>query len=75
MTKFEQVGVNYQYDAKSTQEANSAFKRSCDCCCAKGIRIDCDRCAIAHAHSMVVAAFASTTTERENEPNLVLLFR
>ena len=57
MTKFEQVGVNYQYDAKSTQEANSAFKRSCDCCCAKGIRIDCDRCAIAHTHHLIMGYF------------------
>lgn len=58
MTKFEQIGVNYQYDATSTQEANKAFERSCHCCCHKGIHLDCDRCSIAAVHNMVVANFA-----------------
>ena len=57
MTKFEQIGVNYQYSANDTQEAQKAFEHSCDCCCAKGMRIECDRCAIAVAHHLVVAAF------------------
>ena len=59
MTKFEQVGVNYQYSAENTFQANNSFKYSCDCCCNKGIHIDCDKCAIAEAHSLVIAAFAS----------------
>lgn len=57
MTKFETIGVNYQYAANSKAEANSFFARSCNCCCNKGMRLDCDRCAIAHTHSMVVAYF------------------
>ncbi len=56
MTKFEQVGVNYQYDATSKREANRSFQYSCRVCCERGIRIDCDRCAIAATHNMVVAA-------------------
>ena len=55
MTKFESVGVQYQYDADSKQQANKSFLYSCKCCCEKGMRIECDRCAIAHAHAMVVA--------------------
>ena len=58
MIKFEQIGVNFQYNATSLQEANKFFKYSCDCCCNKGIKLECDRCAIAHAHSLVVAYFA-----------------
>ena len=58
MTKFEQIGVNHQYDAATMAEANKAFARSCDCCCHKGIRIDCDRCSIAYVHSLVVAHFS-----------------
>lgn len=58
MTKFEQVGVNYQYAAETKAEANKSFKHSCDCCCNKGIRIDCDHCAIEQAHSLVIAHFA-----------------
>lgn len=56
MTKFEQIGVNYQYEAESKQQANRSFRYSCDCCCQRGMRIDCDRCAIACAHSLVIAA-------------------
>lgn len=66
MIKFERVGVNFQYDATSIEQANKSFKYSCECCCHKGIRLDCDRCAIAHAHSLVVAYFADKT-EGENK--------
>lgn len=55
MTKFEQVGINYQYDALTKEAAIKAFKHSCNCCCNKGMRIDCDHCAIA----MIVAIFDS----------------
>ena len=57
MTKFENIGVLYQYDAQNKHDANKAFEYSCKCCCEKGMRIECDRCAIAHAHAMVVACF------------------
>ena len=57
MTKFEQVGINYQYDASNIKEANRAFKYSCNCCCNKGINLQCDRCAIAFVHSLIVADF------------------
>ncbi len=57
MTKFEQIGVNYQYDADNIDEANKSFLHSCNCCCNKGMRLDCDKCAIAHTHSLVIAYF------------------
>ena len=57
MTKFETIGVNHQYDANNKSEARSAFMHSCNCCVSKGMRIDCDRCAIAHTHSLVMAYF------------------
>lgn len=57
MTKFEQVGVNYQYNADSIKQATRSFEYSCNCCCHKGMRIDCDKCAIAHTHNLVVAYF------------------
>lgn len=59
MTKFETIGVNYQYEADSKEDALRAFQYSCNCCCHRGMRIDCDRCAIAVAHNHVVAAFES----------------
>ena len=57
MTKFEQIGVNFQYDACNKREANRSFSYSCRVCCARGMRIDCERCAIATVHAATVAAF------------------
>lgn len=57
MTKFEQVGINYQYEAETKEDANHSFKYSCDCCCNRGMHIECDHCAIATVHSLVIAAF------------------
>ena len=65
MTKFEQVGVNYQHDANSILEANKAFKHSCSCCCNKGIKLECDKCAIAHVHDMVLAYFNDKAKQSE----------
>ena len=57
MTKFETIGVNYQYAASSKEEAAKAYAYSCNCCCTKGMRLDCMTCAIAHTHFMVNAYF------------------
>ena len=57
MTKFETIGVNYQHEARNKHEANKSFLHSCKCCCEKGMRIECDRCAIAEAHSLIIACF------------------
>ena len=57
MTKFEQVGVNMQYDAPTKEVAQQKFSRSCECCCNKGMRINCNRCAIETAHKLVMASF------------------
>ena len=57
MTKFEQVGVNFQYDAPTKEAAIKSFNISCNICCCKGMRIDWDRCAIAEAHSLIMASF------------------
>ena len=57
MTKFESVGINRQYASENKREANEAFQHSCNCCCHKGIHIDCDKCAIEYVHNMVVAYF------------------
>lgn len=57
MTKFEQVGMNYQYDATSKHEAQKLFARSCHACCNRGMQLDCDKCAIAQAHNLVIAIY------------------
>lgn len=57
MTKFEQIGCNYQYESDTKEEALHNFQHSCYCCCMKGMRIECDHCAIEVAHKHVVASF------------------
>lgn len=57
MTKFEQIGVGFQYDAANKAEANRSFRYSCRVCCERGMRLECDRCAIAAVHDMTIASF------------------
>ena len=55
MTKFEQIGVERQYESVTTFESNRNFRISCNICCRKGLHINCDKCAIAVAHEAVQA--------------------
>lgn len=57
MTKFEQVGVNMQYNSATKEIAQRKFSRSCECCCNKGMHLNCDKCSIATVHQLVVATF------------------
>lgn len=57
MTKFETIGVEYQYNADSKNTAIKCFHHSCNICCNKGIYIDCDKCTIKVAHELVIAVF------------------
>jgi hypothetical protein len=60
---FEQIGINYQHDAISIEDANNKFARSCYACCHKGRNVSCDRCGIAVAHNLVVAIFKDLKKE------------
>ena len=64
MTKFAQVGVEFQYDARNKKEANRSFQYSCRVCCERGMHIECDRCAIAATNAILVAAFDTEMTSR-----------
>lgn len=59
MTKFEQRGVEFQYEACCKQDAEKSFRYSCSVCCSRGMHIECDRCAIRATHEMTMAYFAS----------------
>lgn len=63
MTKFEQIGVERQYESVTTFESNRNFRISCNICCRKGLHINCDRCAIAVAHEAVQVAFTDKTEQ------------
>lgn len=57
MTRFEEIGVEIQYGATSKRKAQGSFRYSCDVCCNRGMHIECDRCAIAYVHKIVVENF------------------
>ena len=67
MTKFEQVGVEFQYDARNKKEANRSFQYSCRVCCERGMHIECDRCAIAATNAILVAAFDTERCVEETD--------
>lgn len=56
-TKFETIGVERQYQSVDAKESNRNFSISCNICCRKGLRIDCDKCAIAVAHEAIQVVF------------------
>ncbi len=57
MTKFETIGVELQHDSEDSRESVKRFLYSCRVCCTKGIHLECDRCAIAATHKMMLASF------------------
>lgn len=57
MTRFEEVGVQRQNECVTKYDAIRQFRNSCHICCNRGIRIECDRCAIAYEHRQVLEAF------------------
>ena len=59
MTKFEQRGILFQQTSTTKEEAQSKFAHSCDVCCSRGIKIDCDRCGIAVCHKLTISVFES----------------
>ena len=57
MNKFENIGVERQYESINKAEADRNFRISCNICCNRGMHLDCDHCAIAVAHEATVIAF------------------
>lgn len=57
MTKFEQIGVGFQLEAETPDAAARSFNYSCRVCCTRGIRLNCDRCAISTTHQQVLGMF------------------
>ena len=55
MSKFEERGVERQFESRTIKQAIRSFKRSCGSCCYTGKYITCDRCAIASAHNNILS--------------------
>lgn len=53
--KFIEIGIQYQQNSISKEEANKMFLQSCNICCNRGLHLDCDRCQIAMVHNMTIA--------------------
>lgn len=64
MTGFERKGCEFQLDSQTVPQAVKNFEYSCEVCCNRGIRISCDRCAIAVTHENVVAFILDVEEER-----------
>ena len=58
MSHFEQIGVDYQYNAKNAKMAEKSFEKSCSKCCTQGKHIECSRCAISEAHNSIMMIFS-----------------
>lgn len=58
MSHFEQIGVDYQYNARNARMAKKSFENSCHKCCTQGKHIECSKCAISTAHQSVMIAFS-----------------
>lgn len=67
MTRFEEIRVSYQQNATSRRAAKRSFQISCNICCNRGYRIECDRCAIASSHEIALNAFDTLEKMREIE--------
>lgn len=57
MSHFEEIGVDYQYNARNAEMAQKLFGRSCHKCSTQGKHIDCDKCAISAAHNLIMTMF------------------
>jgi hypothetical protein len=55
MTKFETVGIGFQMEAQTADEAQRSFAYSCRVCSGKGLQIECDRCGINAVHNEILA--------------------
>ena len=53
MTRFEERGIDRQYNARNAREARRALEKSCEICSTQGKFISCDRCAIAYINQLV----------------------
>ena len=57
MTRFEEVGRKRLQCAPSSIAAIKDYAHSCAICCARGYRIECDRCAIKETYNFVMEFF------------------
>lgn len=65
MTKFETIGMEMQLESTTKEEARRKFLRSCDTCCNRGIHLDCDHCAIAQYHKLVIATMENKNKKKK----------
>lgn len=77
MTTFEQIGVNYQLQSTTPQQAQKSFEYSCNCCVGKSrcLYNTCDNCAIRQVHTQTMAIFADNKMEAKKHKDLLLSCR
>ena len=61
---FFEHGVYRQQKSLTICEANRNYSYSCELCCNRGYRVDCDRCPIKFAHKQTVELLRSLAKSR-----------
>lgn len=64
MIGFERKGCELQMACETVHQAIKTFEYSCNVCCTRGVRLTCERCAIAATHENVVAAIRDFEEEK-----------
>lgn len=50
MTRFEEIGRDKITLSVTMEQCDRNFKKSCELCCTRGMRLECERCAINDAY-------------------------
>lgn len=66
--RFETIGANLQWNARNAWQAKKLFEHSCELCCLRGLRIECERRHIQAAHDYVIETkFRRKKIKKEDE--------
>lgn len=65
--KFENVGASLQWNARNAWQAKKLFEHSCELCCLRGLRIECERCHIQAAHNYVMETKFKRMSKKDEE--------
>lgn len=63
MIKFEMIGIQHQEMSVSREDCTSKFSYSCKLC-NRGIRLNCDMCAIKVTHELMITVFEDLVNYR-----------
>lgn len=66
MSRFLDVGVQIQQEARTIRAAERKFEHSCEICCSRGYAYNCDTCPIAAEHESRVTLLRYAEMDEQN---------